>query len=91
MLVPFSGGCGCGAIRYEFSAEPAMSLNCHCRDCQRGSGTAYASLLSGFSSKFLHIFIVSMQFRAGVGLGKLPLHGLLGVIALRGPGADFMA
>ena len=46
MPTPFSGGCACGAIRYECSAEPATSLNCHCRDCQRGSGSAYASLLS---------------------------------------------
>ena len=25
---PFTGGCACGAIRYECSAEPMMSLNC---------------------------------------------------------------
>jgi len=45
MLIPFSGGCACGAIRYECSAEPVLSLNCHCRDCQRASGSAYAALL----------------------------------------------
>ena len=43
MKVPFSGGCACGAVRYECSSEPIMALNCHCRDCQRASGTAYAS------------------------------------------------
>ena len=43
MKVPFAGGCACGAIRYECVAEPIMALNCHCRDCQRASGTAYAS------------------------------------------------
>lgn len=43
MDIPFSGGCACGAIRYECSAEPMMALNCHCRDCQRASGSAYAS------------------------------------------------
>ena len=46
MTTPFSGGCACGAIRYECSAESVTSLNCHCRDCQRGSGSAYAALLS---------------------------------------------
>lgn len=46
MPTPFSGGCACGAIRYECSAEPVLSLNCHCRDCQRASGSAYASLLN---------------------------------------------
>jgi hypothetical protein len=43
MKVPFCGGCACGAIRYQCSAEPIMAVNCHCRDCQRATGTAYAS------------------------------------------------
>lgn len=46
MPIPFSGGCACGAIRYECAAEPVLSLNCHCRDCQRASGSAYAALLN---------------------------------------------
>lgn len=45
MAAPFSGGCLCGAIRYESSAEPVFSINCHCRDCQRTTGTAYAPVL----------------------------------------------
>ena len=36
-----TGGCLCGAIRFETSAEPVFSGNCHCRDCQRSSGSAY--------------------------------------------------
>jgi len=45
MPTPFSGGCACGAIRYECSAAPLLPMNCHCRDCQRASGSAYAALL----------------------------------------------
>jgi hypothetical protein len=44
MSIPFSGGCACGAIRYECTAEPAISLNCHCRDCQRATGSAFAPI-----------------------------------------------
>ncbi len=44
-MVPFFGGCACGAIRYECSAEPAFSWNCHCRDCQRASGSAFCPVL----------------------------------------------
>lgn len=40
-----TGGCACGAVRYEYDAEPRLALNCHCRDCQRASGTAYAAIL----------------------------------------------
>ncbi len=46
MATPFSGGCMCGAIRYECSADPFLALNCHCRDCQRSTGGAFASLLA---------------------------------------------
>ena len=45
MPAPFSGGCACGAIRYECSAEPLIIANCHCRDCQRSSGRACSSVV----------------------------------------------
>jgi hypothetical protein len=38
MKIPFNGGCVCGAIRYECSAEPIMMFKCHCRDCQQVTG-----------------------------------------------------
>ena len=41
MPVSFSGGCACGAIRYECSAAPLISGNCHCRQCQQTTGGAY--------------------------------------------------
>jgi hypothetical protein len=35
-----TGGCACGAVRYEVS-EPFVSSNyCHCTRCQRRTGTA---------------------------------------------------
>ena len=45
ITTPFSGGCACGAIRYECAAEPVMMLNCHCRDCQRSSGGPFSSFV----------------------------------------------
>ncbi len=41
----FTGGCACGAIRYEIDAEPISMTDCQCRDCQRESGTGHASHL----------------------------------------------
>ncbi len=35
----FTGGCACGAVRYECSSAPVSMVNCHCRDCQRATGT----------------------------------------------------
>ena len=45
MSGPRTGGCLCGAIRYEAEGEPVFSLQCHCRDCQRASGTAYVAAM----------------------------------------------
>src|ERR1041384_5842842 len=42
---PFSGGCACGAVRYESTAAPVMMLQCHCRDCQRSSGGPFSSFV----------------------------------------------
>ncbi len=39
MSKKMSGGCQCGAVRYETEAEPMFSVICHCRQCQRASGT----------------------------------------------------
>ena len=41
MNPPINGGCACGAIRYECSPAPLAMLRCHCRDCQRETGSAF--------------------------------------------------
>lgn len=33
-----TGGCHCGAIRYETTGEPAHSALCHCADCRKSAG-----------------------------------------------------
>ena len=40
---PFGeGGCDCGKVRYRLTAAPIVVHCCHCRWCQRESGTAFA-------------------------------------------------
>ncbi len=41
-----SGGCACGRVRYEARTAPIFAANCHCRDCQRASGSAYGSFFA---------------------------------------------
>ena len=41
----FAGGCACGLVRYECSEQPIVQLICHCRDCQRASGSAFAAVV----------------------------------------------
>ncbi len=35
------GGCACGAVRYRLTAPPLIVHACHCRDCQRETGSAF--------------------------------------------------
>ena len=36
------GGCACGALRYRMTAEPMFVHCCHCLNCQRQTGSAFA-------------------------------------------------
>jgi hypothetical protein len=46
MTGKYTGGCACGAIRYEIDATPILMNDCQCRQCQRESGTGHASHLT---------------------------------------------
>lgn len=43
---PYTGGCACGAIRYEIPDAPIFQNHCQCLDCQHKSGTGHGSYLS---------------------------------------------
>ena len=45
MQIPFTGQCACSAIRYRSVATPSFAWICHCRDCQRASGSAYCAVM----------------------------------------------
>jgi hypothetical protein len=42
MGFPQTGGCQCGAIRYEITGPPVTVYACHCTECQTQSGSAFA-------------------------------------------------
>jgi hypothetical protein len=39
---PIEGGCDCKAVRYRMESSPLFVHCCHCRWCQRETGTAFA-------------------------------------------------
>jgi len=40
-MADIGGGCLCGKVRYKITAEPVASGLCHCRDCQRYTGSSF--------------------------------------------------
>ncbi len=41
-VFPLDGGCDCGQVRYRITSSPLFVHCCHCRWCQRESGSAFA-------------------------------------------------
>ena len=37
----FSGSCSCGAVRFRMKSAPMFVHCCHCKDCQRQTGSAF--------------------------------------------------
>jgi hypothetical protein len=42
MSSPREGGCTCGEVRYRLACEPMFVHCCHCLNCQRQTGSAFA-------------------------------------------------
>jgi hypothetical protein len=42
MSYGLDGGCSCGAVRYRLRSEPLFVHCCHCLNCQRQTGSAFA-------------------------------------------------
>lgn len=38
---PLTGGCQCGAVRYQIIAEPLNLYACHCKQCRKQSGSSF--------------------------------------------------
>lgn len=48
----FTGRCLCGACRYESPGPALFSVICHCRDCQRTSGSGGVPVLGVPNTSF---------------------------------------
>src|SRR5258708_15889575 len=44
-VMPYAGGCSCGAVHYELTAEPIRGFQCQWRHCQRATGSGHASVM----------------------------------------------
>jgi hypothetical protein len=56
-----TGGCLCGALRYEAMGEPLNMGHCYCADCQKASGSGFIPFM-GFSASALRFSGRSQAF-----------------------------
>ena len=45
-MTNMTGGCLCGRVRYTATGAPALSGICHCRNCQRYTGSAFETVVA---------------------------------------------
>jgi hypothetical protein len=50
--VPVTGGCLCGAVRYESAAPPIAGFYCHCTMCQKNYGGLFQATVNFAGSTF---------------------------------------
>jgi hypothetical protein len=64
-----SGGCLCGSVRYRYDGEPLFSVVCHCRDCQKASGSSRVPVMGATKASF-HVEGTTKTYRSVGGSGK---------------------
>jgi hypothetical protein len=74
MTKPYTGGCACGAIRYETSSEPIFENHCQCSDCQKRSGTGHGSYLTFPRRADMTITGEARNWRVAADSGNEKLH-----------------
>jgi hypothetical protein len=59
-----TGGCFCGAIRYEVEGTPFHATNCHCSICRRTTGAPFVTWFSVRPSDFRIVEGEPMRFNS---------------------------
>jgi len=59
----YTGGCLCGAVRYEAEGEPLAAGYCCCADCRKASGSGFIPFM-GFASDAVRFSGETLQFRS---------------------------
>lgn len=65
-----TGGCACGAVRYEIGGEPIFQNHCQCLHCQKQSGTGHGSYLSFFGRLGAKITGMASEWRVTADSGN---------------------
>jgi hypothetical protein len=64
----YTGGCLCGALRYEAWGEPSAAGHCYCADCRKASGSGFIPFM-GFPADAVQFSGESVKFRSKAASG----------------------
>jgi hypothetical protein len=65
----WTGGCLCGALRYEAKGEPLFAGLCYCADCRKASGSGSIPFI-GFSREQVQFTGASLKFSSKAASGR---------------------
>ncbi len=65
----YTGGCLCGALRYEAEGEPTLMGHCYCADCRKASGSGFIPFM-GFRSGAVHFSGTTREFGLQAASGR---------------------
>jgi hypothetical protein len=74
MTQTYSGGCACGAIRYDTTQAPIFENHCQCLHCQKRSGTGHGSYLTFAGRDQIHITGEASTWRIAGDSGSEKIH-----------------
>ena len=70
----YSGGCLCGAVRYEISGPSLFEQQCCCRDCQKATGTGHTTIIGLHRSQLYVTGELANYTNAGASGGEVTRH-----------------
>lgn len=73
-MATITGGCLCGAVRYTAEADAVSATVCHCKDCQKFTGSAFAALV--FVAKEALTVTGTLKTFTSIGGSGNPIHRL---------------
>jgi hypothetical protein len=75
MSKSYSGGCACGAVRYEIEDEPMVMGDCQCITCQKKSGTGHGSYLTFPNREKVRVTGKATLWDVAADSGNVKTHG----------------
>ena len=65
----YTGGCLCGALRYQAQGEPLYAGLCYCTDCQKASGSGFIPFM-GFAGSAVRFSGETLKFTSKSAKGR---------------------